>query len=86
MGPPSYDNGKCFRELFENPDGWKETRSVVDVLMYADHWLQKQFTDDELRPWFAQLREWRLKFALEVGAVKPWGVTAEKTFDVQRPM
>ena len=86
MGPPSYGNGKCFRELFEKPDGWRETRSVVDVLMYADHWLQKQFTDDELRAWFAQLRQWKLKFALEVGAVKPWGVTAEKTFAVQRPM
>ena len=86
MGPPSYDNGKCFRELFENPDGWKETRSAVDVLMYADHWLQKQFSDDELRAWFAQLRQWKLKLALEVGAVKPWGVTAEKTFDIQRPI
>jgi hypothetical protein len=29
MGPPSYDNGKCFRELFEKPDAWKETRSEV---------------------------------------------------------
>ena len=30
MGPPSFDNGKCFRELFEHPDAWKETRSVLD--------------------------------------------------------
>ena len=41
MGPPSYDNGKCFRELFEKPDAWKETRSEIDVLMYADHRLNK---------------------------------------------
>ena len=40
MGPPSYDNGKCFRELFEKPEAWQETRSVVDVLTYADHRLQ----------------------------------------------
>lgn len=86
MGPPSYENGKCFRELFENPDDWKDTRSVVDVLMYADHRLQKQFTDDELQTWFGQLRQWGLKFALEVGAVKPWGVMAEKTFGAQRPI
>ena len=29
--------------------------------------------------------EWGLKFELEVGAVKPWGVTAEKTFSIQQP-
>jgi len=86
MAPPSYHNGKCFRELFEKPDAWRQTRADVDVLMYADHWLHKQFTDDELRVWFSQLRQWRLKFALEVGAVKPWGTTGEKTFQVQRPM
>ncbi|NQT38348.1 MAG: hypothetical protein HQ581_12700, partial [Planctomycetes bacterium] len=86
MGPPSYDNGKCFRELFEKPDAWQQTRSEIDVLMYADHWLHKQFTDDELRAWFAHLKNWRLKFALEVGAVKPWGTTGEKAFNVQRPM
>jgi hypothetical protein len=85
MGPPSYDNGKCFRELFKYPDAWKETRSAIDVLMYADHQLHRQFTDDELRAWFSEMRQWRLKFALEVGAVKPWGVTGEKTFEVQRP-
>ena len=36
LGPPSYDSARCFRGLFENPDGWKETRSVIDVLMCAD--------------------------------------------------
>jgi len=86
MGPPSYEDGRCFRELFENPDGWRQTRSAVDVVTYADHWLQKQFTDEELRTWFARLRDWRLKLALEVGAIKPWGMTAEKTFSVQRPI
>lgn len=84
MGPPSYDNGKCFRELFEHPEAWQETRSAIDVLMYADHQLNRQFTDDELRAWFSLVRQWRLKFALEVGAVKPWGLTGEKTFAVQR--
>lgn len=86
MGPPSYANGKCFRELFEKPDEWRETRSMIDVLMYADHCLNRQFKDDELRAWFAQLRQWQLKFSLEVGAVKPWGTTGEKAFNLQRPM
>jgi hypothetical protein len=86
MGPPGYDNGRCFRELFEKPDAWRETRSVVDVLFYADHNLKRHFTDDQLRTWFAQLRQWNLKFAMEVGAVKPWGPTGEKCFSVERPM
>jgi len=84
MAPPSFDNGKCFRELFDHPDAWKQTRSAIEVLMYADHQLDRQFTDDELRAWFAQLQKWRLKFALEVGAVKPWGVTGAQTFEIQR--
>ena len=86
MAPPAFDDGKCFRELFEKPDAWNETRSEIDVLMYADHWLHKQFTDNELRAWFSQMQQWRCKFALEVGAIKPWGLTGGKTFEVQRSM
>lgn len=86
MGPPSYGNGRCFRELFEKPDDWKQTRAAIDVLMYADHRLHKQFSDPELRAWFALLKQWKLKLCLEVGAVKPWGLTGQKTFAVQRPM
>jgi len=85
MGPPGYDNGRCFRELFEHPDQWQQTRSVIDVLMYADHNLKRHFTDDELKAWFAQLRQWKLKFAMEVGAVKPWGLTGERVFNLQKP-
>ncbi len=85
MAPPAFDNGRCFRELFEKPEAWRETRAVVDVLMYADHNLKRHFSDDELRPWFAQLRQWNIKFAMEVGAVKPWGITGEKCFSVERP-
>ena len=85
MGPPSYGHGKCFRELFEKPDGWTKTRAAVDVLMYADHCLHKQFTDPQLRAWFALLKQWKLKLCLEVGAVKPWGLTAQKTFAIQQP-
>lgn len=86
MNPPGQDNGRCFRELFESPDTWQETRSLIDVLFYADHNLKRQFTDDELKEYFAQLREWNLRFALEVGAIKPWGLTGEKTFSIERSM
>jgi len=86
MGPPSYDNGRCFRELFEHPDQWQQTRAAIDTLIYADHCLHKQFTDDQLRTWLPMLKKWGIKFELEVGAVKPWGLTAEKTFSIERPM
>jgi hypothetical protein len=84
MAPPGCDNGRCFRELFEKPDEWQETRSLVDVLFYADHNLKRQFSDDELRAWFGQLNQWKLKFAMEVGAVKPWAQTGEKCFHIQK--
>jgi hypothetical protein len=71
--------------LFEKPDEWKETRSLIDVLFYADHNLKRQFTDDELRKWVGQLNEWRLNFGMEVGAIKPWGQTGEACFKVEKP-
>ena len=60
--------------------------STIDVVGYADHNLNRQFTDDQLRAWLPELQQWGIKFALEVGAVKPWGATGEKTFNVQRPI
>jgi hypothetical protein len=84
MGPPAYDGGKCFRELFADPDGWRETRSFVDALVYSDLKLNEQFKDDELQSCLAQIKAWNLKLELEVGAVKEWGGTGEKTFKVDR--
>ncbi|MDD4871604.1 MAG: hypothetical protein PHR77_13690 [Kiritimatiellae bacterium] len=86
MMPPAYEKGRCFRELFEKPEGWKETRSLINVLAYTDLNLNKQFTDEELRKWFSMLQQWDIKLAMEVGAVKPWGVTGEITFNIERPM
>ena len=86
MGPPGAQDGKCFRELFVHPDEWKETRSIVDVLFYAGQNIDKQFKDEELKLWFAMMKQWGLKLGLEVGAVKPWGVTGEAVFNKERPM
>jgi len=86
MGPPSYDNGRCFRELFEHPDQWATTRGAVDVLCYTDLNFNKQFKDDELKAWFAQLAAWKIKLGLEVGAIKPWNHTGAGTFAIERPM
>ena len=84
--PPSASDGQCLRDLFTHPEQWKETRSEIDVLGYADHVLNKQFTDEQLRAWLPLLNQWHLKLGLEVGAVKPWAVTGRRAFDAQRPM
>lgn len=55
MMPPADRGGRCFRELFTQPNLWEETRSRVDVIGYADHWLNRQFTDEELRTWLGML-------------------------------
>lgn len=86
MGPPGSAEGRCWRELFAQPEQWSETRALINVLFYADHNLNRQFTDDELRADFAALKQWKLDLALEVGAVKEWGTTGAKTFEQERPM
>ena len=86
MYPPARQGGACLGELFEHPEQWKQARELVDVLGYADHNLDQQFSDDQLRAWLPRLRAWGMKLELEVGAVKPWAKTGRKTFEIQRPM
>jgi hypothetical protein len=86
MHPPAIEKGRCFRELFEQGDRWKDTRAAIDVLGYADHLMNKQFTDEQLGAWLPMLQRWGVKLSLEVGAIKPWGTTGRKVFDIQRPM
>jgi len=85
MMPPASADGRALRELFTHPDDWRATRSRVDVLGYADHLLNQQFTEAELRQWLPRLTGWGLKLGLEVGAVKPWAVTGRKAFAAQTP-
>jgi hypothetical protein len=56
------------------------------VLGYSDLNINKQFTDDQLRAWLPMLKSWGIKLTLEVGAIKPWGQTGEKTFKIERPL
>ena len=73
-----------YRALFDHPEQWAQTRAHVNVLAYADHRLDKDFSDDELRTYLPMIDRWGLKLGLEVGSIKPWGKTGQKTFDVQR--
>ncbi|MCF7788439.1 MAG: hypothetical protein K9N47_20125 [Prosthecobacter sp.] len=84
ISPPGQDKCLAFRQLFEQPDAWKETRVVTDVLFITDLNLQRHFSDEELRKWFGMMKAWKLKLAMEVGAVKPWAQTGEKCFNAER--
>lgn len=86
LGPPASDNGRALRELFEHPEQWQATRRMVDVLFSTDLHLQHQYSDAELGTWLPKLKQWHIKLALEVGAIKEWGPTGEKTFNAERPM
>jgi hypothetical protein len=87
MGPPMRDQGASFRALFAYPEQWAETRALIDVLFCTDLHTKKIFTDDEeLRRIFAQMKQWKLKFGMEVGAIKPWGLTGADCFAKEKPL
>ncbi len=85
MCPPAGANGESLRSLFEDPGAWAETRTRIDGICYADHWLNRQFSDSDLRAWLPLLTKWHLRLGLEVGALKPWGRTADQAFAADRP-
>jgi hypothetical protein len=87
MGPPMKDEGRSFRALFAHPEQWAETRSLIDVLFCTDLHTKKIFSDDdELRRIFTQMKAWKLKFGMEVGAIKPWGLTGADCFAKEKPL
>jgi len=85
MFPSPFQDGQSFKELFQRPDGWRQTRQHISGVAYADHWLNSQFNDAELRAWLPQLGRWGLRLGLEVGAVKPHSPTGQQAFDNDHP-
>ncbi len=83
MMPNRGPDGVHIRELFEHPEQWAQARKQVDVLAVADYSVQS-YTDEELRAYFKRMREWRMNFGLEVGAIKPWGTTGQDAFRKER--
>jgi len=83
MGPPPFgqDDGRILRELFDHPDDWKETRTLIDEISYADQCF-KPFRDAELTTWFAMMKQWHIRLGLDVGAIKEWGQTSEKSLPI----
>lgn len=84
MSPPGKGDGQVFRDLLDHPDAWATARSRIDGFQAADHVLNEDFNDADLRRLFAQLKAWHLKLGFEIGALKPWGPTADQTFPRER--
>ncbi|MCL1920641.1 MAG: hypothetical protein FWG50_06125 [Kiritimatiellaeota bacterium] len=78
--------GKDFVRMLDNVDQWPETAKITDVFGGADHALNRAYTDEELSRAFRVLKANGMRLGLEVGAIKPWGRTGAKVFEVQRPM
>src|ERR1700759_5054471 len=78
-------SGAGIRELVEHPDDWARARQLTGAILYADHNLTR-WGDATLHQWFAMMRSWNISLELEVGAIKEWGPTAERTFQVQEPI
>ena len=78
-------DGQQFRDLFEHPNEWSRTRSLVDALGYYDH-IVNRFSDAELGSWLPEIQAWGLKFFLEVGALNEWCPTGQTCFDAARPL
>jgi hypothetical protein len=84
-GPPSGDDGSQLRELFDQPDSWKESRAQINAFLTNDHMWGK-VPDGDVQKWMGQLKQWHLPLELEVGAVKEWGgQTGQSTFEAERP-
>ncbi|MCL2104344.1 MAG: hypothetical protein FWH21_04720 [Kiritimatiellaeota bacterium] len=75
-----------FVRMLDNVDQWPETAKITDVFGGADHALNRMYTDEELSRAFRALKDNGMRLGLEVGAVKPWGKTGAKVFEIQRPM
>lgn len=76
IGPPGRAE---VAEMFHSPDGWQELRKYVTGVILADHSLN-QIDDAELTLWFRRMNEWHINLELEVGAIKPWSVKGDETY------
>ena len=78
--------GDTLKDLTTRLDEWPQTRALVDIIGFADHVLNRLYSDEELSQSFAVLNRIGLPLAMEVGAVKEWAIDGEAAFFAQKPM
>lgn len=80
MGPLFTGGGRQdIVDLFEKPDEWQQTRSMITGFILSDLHLA-QFSDEQLKSWLPKVQKWGIKLGLEVGAIKEWGATGDTAF------
>jgi len=70
MPTPWVGNGQSLRDMINRGDEWKETRKHIAGVGYWPYLLNQFHSDEEIREFFAKLREWDLGFGFEVVVVK----------------
>ena len=76
---PSMRSTAEFEALLDNPDQWSELRLSVGAILYPD-WGFRSMSDTELNQWMSKMRALNLTLELEVGVIKPWSSSGEKSF------
>jgi hypothetical protein len=82
IAPP--DEGEM-AAMFHSPDEWQQTRRHISGIIRADHSLAR-IGDQELTFWFQRMKDWQIKLELEVGAIKPWSLKGDKTYEAEDGM
>ena len=84
IGPPGNTELMAYRQMIERPEEWANLRPHVGALLFTAGWLNKQYPDDdELKAAMASLRKLGIPIELEVGALKEWAKTGERTYHAQ---
>jgi len=89
-GPQEPPSVVALRDFYLHPDDWKQTRAAmtaktVGVFGSTTHKMNKAFSPDEMRRFGQMLKEWNIKFAIEIESVQglPNWKTGQEAFDRQ---
>jgi len=84
VGPPGNTELAAYRQMIERPEEWAKLRPHVGALLFSARWLNEQYPDDgDLKTAMTSLQKIGVPIELEVGALKEWTKSGEKTYHAQ---
>jgi len=84
--PHTLDDYRSVREMFGNPDQWKQTGEYADGISFYCGYINKRYSDDELKNIFDIMRSKNLTLELEVCTVKEFEPVGSKLFRTNKRM